>query len=797
MFLRRGMSKLVWLWAGAALVSWCLAAVAMESPERLLNGSFEQGGAAEAPAGWSSSNDAAHAPEVLVTRSPSRAWSFQGEGAIFQEVLLDVYPGERIKVSGYLLTPGSDRLRNGARAGSIELSFYAGNALVTNYPALPAIDTNTPPDIWIPSSVEAVMPSNATKVRVTVRCNGGSGAGRFLADDVSLTNCTCLQNLLTNGSLTHASGAEPAGWLSWNSAFGPETNIFLTGPNAWTVWDEGGIYQDITSGFAVGDQLAFGYWALQPSSQPFEGNPASQMRILFYNESGGTIEANWAMPYLMATNKGSSWSYRTNLDEWVFSHNISRVPSNTVRVRIEIRQHSFEYGSGRFIADNAFLANLCHESNLLVNPLMNGTGTAPDGWEAWSDGSHDPAADSWRSGHSSWTFWWDGGVFQDVGTGWEPGYPLTFGAWLMTPAADALRNGSKRGVVELEFYGGSSRLSVVAASNAVDSGSAQGSWIRCAGGAVVPHGTTSARLVIRCDNASSGDGRFFADDAFVVSGGPGTRSFGGSVYTYGGYGSHGVPPPHDKTPTNFLAMDVQAHTTGDGRILHLWGCNWKWMRICEGLSDQYPITPDTVLEFDFLSDGEPAEVNGVGFAGHASGDITTFAPEVFFQVYGTETFSNQVYRDYPGSGWRHYEIPVGQYTTNAFYAFVIANEADAGQDTSVYYRNLRLVENHWARAMVRDSDGDGSSDWQEGIAGTDPASATSRWDAAVGGAGAVGPVLRWASMSNRTYTVYRSVGSITNFVPIAQDVPATPPWNAYTDTVSGIERALYRIRARK
>lgn len=793
------MKKVVVVRVVAAMVVWSVvSARAMESSERLVNGSLEDGGAAESPLGWSSWNDAAHAPDVSVSHSPSRAWSFQGEGGIHQDVLLDVYPGERIKVGGYLLTPGSDRLRNGTRTGSIELSFYAGHALVTNFPASPAVDSNTPPDTWIHSSVEAVMPSGATKARVTVRCSDGSGVGRFLVDDLSLTNRTCTQNLLTNGSLTHVTGTAPDGWLSWNSAFGPETGTYLTGPNAWTVWDEGGIYQDVTSGFVVGDQLAFGYWALQPSTDPFVGNPASQMRILFYNSSGGTIEINWAMPYLMATNKGSSWSYRTNLDEWVFSHNISRVPSNTVRVRIEIRQHSFEYGSGRFIADNAFLANLCHESNLLVNPLMNGTGAAPDGWQAWSDGSHDPAADSWRSGLSSWTFWWDGGVFQDVGAGWEPGYPLTFGAWLMTPAADALRNGSKRGVVELEFYNGSSRLAVVAASNALDSGSAQGSWVCCAGGAVVPHGTTSARLVIRCENASSGDGRFFVDDPFLQSGGPDTRSFASAtLYSYGGYAVHPNPPPHDRTPTNYLAMDVQAHTTGDGRMLHLWGCNWKWMRIRDGLSDQYQVTPDTVLEFDFLSEGEQAEVNGVGFSGHASGDGTNFAPGVFFQVYGTETFSNQVYRDYPGSGWRHYEIPVGQYTTNAFYAFVIANEADGGQDTSVYYRNLRLVENHWARAMVRDSDGDGCSDWQEGVAGTDATSATSRWDAAVNDAPGQGPVLRWASVSNRTYTVYRSIGSTTNFTAIASDLPARPPVNAYTDTVTGIERAFYRIRARK
>jgi hypothetical protein len=198
-----------------------------------------------------------------------------------------------------------------------------------------------------------------------------------------------------------------------------------------------------------------------------------------------------------------------------------------------------------------------------------------------------------------------------------------------------------------------------------------------------------------------------------------------------------------------------------------------------------------------MSDGEQAEVNGVGLAGHTNIDVFSFVPEVFFQIYGTETFSNQTYRNYPGSGWKHYEIPVGQFTTNRFYAIVFANEADAGQNTSVYYRNLRLVENYWARAAVRDSDLDGSSDWQEGIAGTDPRSPSSRLDARVGTSGASSQVVQWPSASNRTYTIYRSVDSVTNFVQCAADVAATPPNNSYTDTVTGLSRVFYRIRAKK
>ena len=794
------MRKLVSILISAVfLCVWCVPdAAAMSSAELLVNGGLNMDGTNEAPSGWGSWSSDAHGPETGTARSPTNSWALWWDGGIYQDVLLDVYPGEVIKAGGYLLTPGYDALRGGSKSGSVELEFYAGNALVTNYVASPIIDSNSPPDTWIYASVTAVMPSNATTARVTVRCNNSSsGDGRFLADDISVINLTCLQNLLANGTLNYTSGVTPDSWLSWNTNFGPEYATYLTGPNGWTIWDEGGIYQDVTSGFEVGDRLAFGYWALQPGVDPFVGNPASQMRIIFYDAQGGTIEVNWAMPYLMATNAGSSWSFRTNLDEWVFSHNISRVPENTARVRIEIRQHSFEYGSGRFIADNAFLANLCHESNLLVNPLLRGSGFAPDGWSQWNEGSHDSDATTWRSGFNSWGLWWDGGIYQDVREGLEPGYPVTFGAYLFTPSSDALRNGSKSGDVQLEFYAGSQLLSTHLASNSISQSSPKDTWILCKGGAMVPFGATAARLVIRCNNASSGDGRFSVDDPTLEALGPAFKNFGASaMMSYGGFGDH-APPPHDKDSTNFTVMSTAVHTTGDGAMLHLWGCNWKWMNAAAGMDDLYQVTPDTLLEFDFMSDGEQAEVNGVGLAGQTNIDIFVFGPEIFFQIYGTETFSNQTYRNYPGSGWKHYEIPIGQFTTNRFSGIVIANEADGGQNTSVYYRNLRLVENYWARAAIRDSDSDGSSDWQEGIAGTDPQSPSSRLDAQAGASGAAIQVVQWPSASNRTYTLYRSVDSMTNFVQRATGISATPPNNSYTDTVSGLNQVFYRVRAKK
>lgn len=782
--------------AGLLMAGLVSDAVAFSSPDLLANGSLAAGSSDEQPAGWASEIDTAHGPETQTWRSASTAWSFSGDGSIHQDVLIDVYPGDTVRASGYLLTPEADALRGGDKCGMIELAFFSGDTLLAAHTGTPVIAASSPSDAWIYVEAEGCMPSNTTKARVIVRCaNGASGSGRFIADDLSVTNRTHLPNLLLNSGLRHVAGLAPENWLPWDEAVGPDTEHYITAPNGWAVWDEGGIYQDVTNAFAVGDTLMFGYWVLQPSSDPFDTmGPASQMRLVFYNAAGTQIENNWAMPYLKATNTGANWSFRTNLDEWVFSHNRSRVPANAVRARIEIRQHSWEYGNGRFIADNAFLANLAHESNVLVNPVLHGDGESPSGWRQWNEGSHGADTNTHRSPGNSWAIWWDGGIYQDAFEGLDPTYSVTFGAWLQTPGWDALRNGAKSGVVELRFYAGSELLSTYEASNSIHQSSARDTWTLCEGGAVIPEGATAARLVVYCRDAADGNGRFFVDDVYLRSGGPAFKSFTGSLM--GSYGGSGIPRPYDKNYTNYMIMDAGAHFSGDGRMLRLWGCNWKWVTAGPSASPFYEITANTILEFDFMSDGEEGEINGVGLAGETSADMSVFAPRAFFQIYGTETFSNQTYHNYPGSGWRHYEIPVGHHTTGNIYGIVIANQATNEQATSVYFRNLRFVENYRARAVIRDSDVDGCSDWHEWIAGTDEMDGTSKLIVQSSSAAAHDIVLQWPSASNRTYSLYRSENLPDGFAPIATDLAATPPGNAYTDTVSAVQRVYYRIQAK-
>ena len=55
-------------------------------------------------------------------------------------------------------------------------------------------------------------------------------------------------------------------------------------------------------------------------------------------------------------------------------------------------------------------------------------------------------------------------------------------------------------------------------------------------------------------------------------------------------------------------------------------------------------------------------------------------------------------------------------------------------------------------------------------------------------------IIRWESVAGFNYTVSRSPDPMSGvFTPLATGLPATPMVNTYTDTVSGIENAVYRV----
>ena len=121
----------------------------------------------------------------------------------------------------------------------------------------------------------------------------------------------------------------------------------------------------------------------------------------------------------------------------------------------------------------------------------------------------------------------------------------------------------------------------------------------------------------------------------------------------------------------------------DGHGITITGNTW------EALAQDYTITADTILEFDFRSTSE-GEVHAIGF------DTDTLESEALaFKLYGTQTYGINTYNTYNSGGdWQHFRIEVGDfYTGDASQLFVI-NDHDAnifsGSNSS--FRNLVIYE---------------------------------------------------------------------------------------------------------
>ncbi len=165
-------------------------------------------------------------------------------------------------------------------------------------------------------------------------------------------------------------------------------------------------------------------------------------------------------------------------------------------------------------------------TNLLSNPQLTGTGLAPNGWQNWNDGSHDPCTSVFAgTAGNSWTFWWDGGIYQDVTSGFAAGETIKFGGYFYTPENDRLRGGTKYGLMLLEFYNSTNGLiSTVSASPTISAASTNDVWLPVDAVTTVPAGTTKIRYMVRCNDYASGDGRFMVDDVYLRNGTRGSGS---------------------------------------------------------------------------------------------------------------------------------------------------------------------------------------------------------------------------------------------------------------------------------
>jgi hypothetical protein len=133
----------------------------------------------------------------------------------------------------------------------------------------------------------------------------------------------------------------------------------------------------------------------------------------------------------------------------------------------------------------------------------------------------------------------------------------------------------------------------------------------------------------------------------------------------------------DKLPE----FDVQ----DDGATLHLGGNTWK------AVDFPYTVTEDTILEFEFRSNGE-GEAHGIGFD-----TDDTWSNTQFFRVFGTQTDSG--FRDltddrYTGDGeWQSFRMRVGDHFTGDFTRLTFINDYDVSNpDSDSFFRNVMVYE---------------------------------------------------------------------------------------------------------
>lgn len=470
------------------------------------------------PSYWFFWNAANGGPETGTYLSPSNSWAIWYNTGYYQTTVENFLPGDRIRVGGWLYTPSWDPLRSGSKYGAIKVEFYSGTngysnsnvTLLAQSEASPTINSNSANDTWIYSTVTGTVPASGTHVRVSFGCfDYGSGNGRFYADDVFMSNETYSAVLVQNRRMNLTlPGYTFDYWSLWNTNNQAlDSAEYHSGPFSRAFWYDAGMWQDITNGFYAGQDLRIGGWLRTPVSDPLSGGTKyGVIELEYYDEVGAYLTNARALPII---------SSNSTPDVWILSQATSTVPTAAKTARLVIRCNDYDSGSGRFKVDDVFVANKMYPPNVLQNTELTGTGTGPDDWSQWNDGSHDPDTGTYRSGPNSWVFWWDGGIYQDRTSGFAAGDTIRAGAYLYTPEWDALRDGSKCGRLDIEFWGSTSLLTT-ASSSTISSNSARDAWIYVQASGTVPTNTTTIRTLIRCLNYDSGSGRFLVDDVFLL-----------------------------------------------------------------------------------------------------------------------------------------------------------------------------------------------------------------------------------------------------------------------------------------
>ena len=126
----------------------------------------------------------------------------------------------------------------------------------------------------------------------------------------------------------------------------------------------------------------------------------------------------------------------------------------------------------------------------------------------------------------------------------------------------------------------------------------------------------------------------------------------------------------------------QVEISQNQRALKLEGNTWKKLAI------NYNVTPDTVMRMEFRSDAE-GEIQGIGLDTDNS-----LSKNRLFKLTGTQKWGNVEFDDYvTNSGWKTYEIEVGDYFTGNMKYLTFANDHDVKNPNAVSeFRNIALFE---------------------------------------------------------------------------------------------------------
>ena len=135
------------------------------------------------------------------------------------------------------------------------------------------------------------------------------------------------------------------------------------------------------------------------------------------------------------------------------------------------------------------------------------------------------------------------------------------------------------------------------------------------------------------------------------------------------------------------AQDVEGEVVASdaGNTISLRGNNWK------AAAFDYTITPNTILEFDFVSDTQ-GEIHAIGF----DTDLQA-STEFGFKLYGTQnenTNTIQNFNNYAdvAPDTRHYVIPVGEFFTGPQNFIFFENDDDALASAHSQYSNIIVYE---------------------------------------------------------------------------------------------------------